>query len=305
MAKDYDKTLTRLIGILTKLANNEYPTTKELAQEYGVSVRTIQKDINQRLYHYPIVKDSSHRYYFEYGFSLRKTFLSEEELIFLDLALSQFDEVEDIKYIKEKIYKKIISKPLITPYHINQEDIEDIDIDSKLVETLEEVIKDKNIVEVKLTNTTKKLAVLKIISLEGLWYIAARDLEDEKIKIFRLFHIKSIKRTKNYHDISYEDIENLLDKIHSPFFQDGNSFKVVVKVYKEIAEYFTKRELLDSQKIEETLDDGSVIVSFEVSHDEDIDNIIKSFLPHIEVIEPKRYKEKLLKELQAYIDKAK
>ena len=36
MSKNYDKTLTRLIGILTKLAAGEQPTTKELAEEFGV-----------------------------------------------------------------------------------------------------------------------------------------------------------------------------------------------------------------------------------------------------------------------------
>ena len=39
-----------------------------------------------------------------------------------------------------------------------------------------------------------------------------------------------------------------------------------------------------SQEIEEKLEDGSLIINFEISHDEDIDNIIKSWLPHIEII---------------------
>jgi len=219
MAKDYDKTLTRLIGILTKLANNEYPTTKELAQEYGVSVRTIQKDINQRLYHYPIVKDSSHRYYFEYGFSLRKTFLSEEELIFLDLALSQFDEVEDIKYIKEKIYKKIISKPLITPYHIDQEDIEDIDIDSKLVETLKEVIKDKNgeVVELKVefhpnSKSGSDTSGIKVKS--AIQWVEANSAKKIEVRLYdRLFKVEN---PKGLEDINPNSLKIIKDALIEP-----------------------------------------------------------------------------------------
>ena len=41
--KSYDKTLTRLILILTKLSNNERPTTKELSEEFGIGIRTIQR----------------------------------------------------------------------------------------------------------------------------------------------------------------------------------------------------------------------------------------------------------------------
>ncbi|MFW2525413.1 hypothetical protein ACN5O8_06770 [Aliarcobacter butzleri] len=36
-------------------------------------------------------------------------------------------------------------------------------------------------------------------------------------------------------------------------------------------------------------------------HDEDIDNIIKSWLPHIEIIEPLRFRDKLKNELKEYL----
>ncbi len=60
--KSYDKTLPRLILILTKLSNDERPTIKELANEFGVGVRTIQRDIYERLAYFPIEKDSEDKY---------------------------------------------------------------------------------------------------------------------------------------------------------------------------------------------------------------------------------------------------
>jgi len=80
---------------------------------------------------------------------------------------------------------------------------------------------------------------------------------------------------------------------------------VIVKVYPNIAHFFKVKDFLQSQKIEEKLSDGSLIVSFEVSHDEDIDNIIKSWLPDIEVLEPKRYAKKIKQELENYIRRIK
>jgi predicted DNA-binding transcriptional regulator YafY len=79
----------------------------------------------------------------------------------------------------------------------------------------------------------------------------------------------------------------------------------VALYYNEIAIYFKRKDFLQSQVIEKELDNGSLIVSFEVSHDEDVDNIIKSWLPHIEVIEPKRYKNKIISELENYLKKVK
>jgi len=42
-------------------------------------------------------------------------------------------------------------------------------------------------------------------------------------------------------------------------------------------------------------------VSFQVSHDEDVDNLIKAWLPHIEVLKPERFRKRLVGELEAYV----
>ena len=249
MKKDYDKALTRLVGILTKLSNGEMPTVKELADEYNVNVRTIQKDIHEKLHYYPIVKNSEHRYSFEYGYSLKRTTLTNDEMIFLNLALTQFEDVDDIDKIKDSIFKKIINKNFYSPYFIKQDDLEDIDIDSPFISQLEQIIQDKEIVNITFTNTQKELELYKIAAFDGFWYILAKDREDEKVKVFRLSSIKNIKATSKYHKTSNSYVESILSTVHSAFFEDGNSFEVEIKVYPKVAIYFKNRELLESQKI--------------------------------------------------------
>ena len=301
MKKDYDKTLTRLVGILTKLSNSEMPTSKELAQEYNVSVRTIQKDIKDRLYYYPIVKDSEHRYRFEYGYSLKRTTLTNDEMIFLNLALTQFEDVDDIDKLKDSIYKKIINKNFYSPYFIKQDDLEDLDIHSLFISQLEQIIEDKEIVIITFTNKKRELELYKIAAFDGFWYLLAKDIEEQKVKVFRLSDIQHIEKISRYHQTTNKYVEEVLGRVHSAFFEDGNSFDVEVKVSQEIAIYFKNREFLESQEIVQENPDGSLIVRFSVTHDEDIDNIIKSWLPHIEVLKPTRYRKKLLNELKNYI----
>jgi len=305
MKKDYDKTLTRLIGILTKLSNIDMPTSKELAQEYGVSVRTIQKDIKERLHYYPIVKTTQHQYMFEYGYSLKRTSLTNDEMIFLNLALTQFEDVDDIDKIKDSIYKKIINKNFYSPYYIKQDDLEDLDVNSPFITQLEKMIEEKEIVKITFTQGIKELELYKIAAFDGFWYLLAKDCEEKKVKVFQLSAIQHVEPTQRYHKTSNQYIEDVLGNVHSAFFEDGNSFEVIIKVYKKIAIYFKNREFLDSQEILEEYEDGSLKVKFEVSHDEDIDNIIKSWLPHIEILEPKRFRDKLLDELESYISKVK
>lgn len=68
--KEYDKALQRLFNIIFKIESKEFPTTKELAQEFNVSERTIQTDIYKRLINLPIHKDSKHRFYFPDDYSI-------------------------------------------------------------------------------------------------------------------------------------------------------------------------------------------------------------------------------------------
>jgi predicted DNA-binding transcriptional regulator YafY len=68
--KSYDKALYRLISILAMLAKDERPTVNSLADEFNVSVRTIQTDIYRRLHNFTIIKDEAGRLKFEEGFHL-------------------------------------------------------------------------------------------------------------------------------------------------------------------------------------------------------------------------------------------
>ena len=55
---NYDKTLTRLRLILQKLNDGESLGVKELAEEFNVSTRTIQRDFNEKLVSsYPIYQE--------------------------------------------------------------------------------------------------------------------------------------------------------------------------------------------------------------------------------------------------------
>ena len=139
--KSYDTTLTRLILILTKLSNNEKPTTKELSEEFGIGIRTIQRDIYQRLVYFPIEKDSEDRLKFIDGFSLDRSTLDNDEMMLVYLSLSQ------LKGLSNKFEDKIdtiISKLLLpnytTPFHIKTTSFEKLEVDSKIVKDINKAI---------------------------------------------------------------------------------------------------------------------------------------------------------------------
>lgn len=56
--KEYDKLSIRLVQILSKFNNGESLSAQELAQEFNVDTRTIQRDLNERLAFMPIKKEN-------------------------------------------------------------------------------------------------------------------------------------------------------------------------------------------------------------------------------------------------------
>ena len=56
--KTHDKTAVRLTQILIKLNNGEKLDPSQLAEEFKVSLRTIQRDLLERFAFLPLIKES-------------------------------------------------------------------------------------------------------------------------------------------------------------------------------------------------------------------------------------------------------
>ena len=303
MPRNYDPVLKRLITIITKLANNERYTTKEFASEFNVTTKTIQNDIYKRLYDsFPITKDNLGRFKFKDGFSLDKSMLDNDEMILLSLSLNCFNESKNFRKTTQSILQKMLYPKFFNPYYIKKEQFEDIDIKSSLVKTIENAIKNKAICHIiDSKNSKKEIEPYKIASFDNFWYLFAKDIASDKIKTFMLSNIKSIKLLNKKYKTNSQKIDEILNNIHSAWFDDGQTFEVTIEVMPEISQYFLKRNFLQSQEIIKTLDDKTLIIKFEVTHDEDIDNLIKSWLPHIKVLSPIRFRDKIKLELETYI----
>ena len=300
--KSYDKTLTRLILILTKLSNNDKPTIQDLANEFGVGIRTIQRDIYQKLNYFPIEKNSLGYLQFIDGFTLDKSTLDNDEMLLTYLALSQVKDISNnFKNKIDAILSKLLVPTFNTPYYIKANSFEKIDMDSGLLNSIEKSIKYKYISAIKTKYKVSQVEPYKIICLDGIWYLFAKDLIDMKIKSFLISNILSFTSTTKLFKID-KPIDEILSNVHSAWFDDGSSFSVTIKVEQDIAYYFKAKKVLPTQEILKENSDGSLIISFEVTHYEDIDNIIKAWLPNIKVLDPTNYQEKIINELEGYIN---
>ena len=300
--QDHDRLSQRLALILHKLANDERPTAEELAEEFGVSLRTIQRDIGQRLHIFPIEKDSIGRYRFMEGFGLDKSVLRDEEILLVMLGLSQIEGIGDgVKHAVDTIVRKLVVPGLHSPYYIKPEIYEPFDMDSPAANLLEEAIAKSRLVTFDYRGKERTVEPYRIASFDGLWYLFARDTETEKIRTYQAAAIRSPKLRQQTYDAP--DIASVLEHVHSAWFEDGSCFTVTLRVAPPIADYFRRKKHLSTQRIAEELPDGSLLVTFEVSHEEDIDNLIKAWLPHIEIVSPLSMRNRLVEELKDYLER--
>lgn len=113
---------------------------------------------------------------------------------------------------------------------------------------------------------------------------------------------------KQFHK-NYE-IEDFIKKIQTPFSIYKSGYKkyminVVVEVKKEKARFFKAKNFLPSQCIVEQKPNGNLMLSFSVTQELEIEELIKKWLPHIRVLEPLSLKEKIENELRKYLENIK
>ena len=300
----HDKLFSRVLLMLQILIRDKSKSVIELAEEFGVDKRTIYRDID-RLGFFPIELRNGYVYIDEF-YDIENPQLDQSELLVAELALSSISGIDEATDKKLHAVRAKLTNPLyFNPYTIKPESYEEINIDSEILNKIEYAIKKFNISKITSNGITSEVEPYKVVAFDGIWYLLARDIEDKKIKTYLISHIEMFRASTEVFSSSYTDINKVLDNVHTAWFEDGNSFSVKVKVKSEIAHFFKLKKHLNSQEILKENSDGSIIVTFKVSCDEDVDNLIKAWLPHIEVLKPERFRKRLIVELEEYVKELK
>lgn len=301
---DHDIGISRLLLILTKLDNNEKPTMKDLAREFNVSLRTIQRDLN-RLQYFDIQKNEDKTFSFANGFTLKRVGFDDIELMILHLSLSMVDDISNkFSSTINTLKAKLLIPDFSSPYLIKQDPFESIRVDSQLIKDLEYSINNTRIITIESKKLHYEVEPYKIVCFDELWYLFAKEVHSKLIKTYFISDISNIDVSQKTYTLS-QDIQEHLERAQSAYFDVTTNFEVTIKVLQPIAHFFKKKKHLLSQKILKDNKDGSLIISFDVTSDEDVDNLIKAWIPHIEVISPERFRCKILQELEGYLSSLK
>jgi len=299
---DYDRILTRLTIILSRLNDGEALSVTELAKEFNVSDRTIQRDFNERLISFPVYQDKK-KWRMQEGFRLEKS-TSVEDTVVLDIMEKLIEGAGQKFSMKAAHLLSKIKNQTHNPFYAKL-DIEDIGDKLKEVQQLESAIRKKQEISslYDFEGFSKKIALkpLKIANYEGFWYLIALDARNDTLK---KYHLRSIKKiTMNEKSFTTDrKLDTLLDNAISIWFDENVvPYSVRLELSSVVAKYFKRKPVSKTQKIEEMREDGSMVISMKITHDMEIIPLVKHWLPNIKILEPQSIKDDLEKELKDYM----
>lgn len=145
----------------------------------------------------------------------------------------------------------------------------------------------------------------KILFMNDNYYLACEVDGKYKFSMFRISKVSNITLTdsKFYYNI---DIQNFVGDIQTPFSRYTENYKesmikILVEVEQQKAHFFETKKFLPSQTIEEKLSNGNLLISFKVTQELEIEDLIKKWLPNLKVIEPLSLDEKIKSDIQKYL----
>lgn len=301
---DYDKAMTRLVSILKKLYDGESLSVTELAEEFNTSTRTIQRDFNEKLISFPIVKDGK-KWKMQDGFHLEKIASLEDQLV-LDMLEKVSAGLGTKFHGKAKhLLSKIKNKDL-SPIYANL-NIEKIDDFLSEINLIEQAILNKAILTCKYRLHSKSYDIgikpLKIANFDGFWYLIALDSRNNELKKYHIKSMSNIQVLKKYFTRSKKLNEALENAINIWFTYGGDSYEVILYMNNNTGKYFQRKPICKSQRLLSVNEkDESMEFSLKVTHEMEIIPTIMQWIPYIKVKEPLWIKEMVFNKIQEYLE---
>ena len=199
--------------------------------------------------------------------------------------------------LQEDFLKNILDDTISKAYIIKGHNYEDVSDKTDEFKLVEESILSKTFINFTYNDKSRIVKPYKLLNTKGIWYLIAT--QDDEIKTFSFKKITKLEKTAQTFQIE----QSIIDKINNDdnVWFSNSEIEVVLKIRKEVANYFLRRKIIPNQIVLKELDDKGLLVSCKVSFDEEILKIVRYWIPNVEIISPDYLKEKLENGLKEYL----
>ena len=292
----HDTLAYRLSEILTKLNMGESLDPQTLADEFGVNLRTIQRDLNVRFGCLPLLK-SSGRYRMAEAYLGKLTLKNIEQFAHRSGVTGLFPQMtgESLRQIFDTNRDKA--------WMVKGHSYEDLREKTTLFADLERAIVGHQHIRFEYTNsqgqhkTHPQVEPYKLINNKGIWYLAA--WETDKLKSFAVTKLEALRTEQSTFE-PRPQVEKELSSNESIWLGAARQ-RVVLRVASAVAGYFKRRQLIVNQLIERELENGDILVSTTVAQADEVLPIVRYWIPHVQILEPLEMQHQLEGGLMGYL----
>lgn len=291
---DHDQLAWRLASILMKLNLGEQLEINKLADEYKVSKRTIQRDLQDRFAFLPLDKVDN-KYSLDPAYLGRITYRDLERFAGLAGIGGLFPGLD------KQFLRELFDSRLEHTLSVQDAGYEDLALRMSDFRSLQQAISQRRKVRFLYRKPDAQkwveVAPYRLINHAGIWYLAADD--NGQAKSYAFSKIASL----NYLEDTYipdARITVMLDQEDSIWLNQKKT-EVTLTVAPIAAVYFRRRKLIAQQVIEKELEDGGLIISGKFAHPNQLLPIVRYWIPHIRIISPEKWQAEMQQGLQAYL----
>ncbi len=316
MAK-YKPQHSRLLFIDRKIQEGGFPNCSTLAEEWEVSSKTIQRDLDYMRYQLdaPLEYSAQKRgyYYTEERFQLPAMDVKESDLFAIYLAeklLSQYEGTpvyHNLCQVFQKIEDSLPSKTSLGPgsdfSRFSFFSAAQTMIQPGIWQTVFEGLRTLHSIDIKYqlpgsqeAPKRRRIEPYHGVRFEGDWYIIAYCHLRKDIRTFSLARITEAKKTKESFVVPADFDFQAISASHFGVHWSDDETKVRIRFSKEVAPYIKERVWHQSQELVDEAD-GSVILEMVVSHLFELKKWVLSWGRQAQVLEPERLVEEVRAEV--------
>lgn len=293
----HDHLARRLTTILRRLNEGKKLSPHALAEEFGVHIRTIQRDLTERFDFLALQKANG-------CYHLPPSYLGKFQLA----DVERFASLAGVKGLFPALTSEFLRDWLNTRLEdsallVQGTEFEALGHDRQpLFRQLEQAIMQRHVISFAYLKdsgpkTYAAMEPYKLINHQGVWYLAAVDCGHMKAFTFSKLLWVDVLPASFVREMHHEQM--LLEE--DSIWLNAQKTEVVLKVSKPATHYFVRRKLIAAQVIEKELEDGGLIVSGKVAHPNQILPIVRYWLPNVRIISPEGLQVDMEREMRGYL----
>lgn len=283
-----EKLAQRLSQILARLHQGNTIDKHQLAHEFGVNVRTIERDLSERL-HGIVERTDKGRW--QLTLSARSNIASKHLHGYARLSGTErlFPDSSTTYLLTQLEIPEPRRATQIQP--IAQEDLKK---HGATFADLQTAIEQRHHCSYLYKGKPRSAQPYRLLHKNGVWYLSAE--EGGKLKNFSVALIQELcvdLESRFVPNPAHHAYINAKDDV----WFTTETTEVLLRVAPEIAHYFARRQLLPQQQHYED-SDGSLLVTTHINHINQLLPVVRYWLPNVRIVRPVEWHKELIKGLR-------